>query len=113
MPDQIAQKGDYLMQKLKALQKKHPILLDARGKGLLIGLEYPTAEIGRAVSEALFQRGVVTGAALMNARVNRIEPPGVTSFETLDAIVSKLDEAMSAVAQEFVEGQTQSVTKVN
>lgn len=113
MPDQIAQKGDYLMQKLKALQKKHPILLDARGKGLLIGLEYPTAEIGRAVSEALFQRGVMTGAALMNARVNRIEPPGVTSFETLDAIVSKLDEAMAAVAQEFVEGQTQSVTKVN
>jgi putrescine aminotransferase len=109
MPAQIAQKGDYLMQKLKALQKRHPILLDVRGKGLLIGLEYPTSEIGRAVSEALFQRGVVTGRALNNARVNRIEPPGVTSFETIDAIVSKLDEALSAVAQEFALVPTRSV----
>ena len=109
IPGQIAQKGAYLMQKLKSLQKRHPILLDVRGKGLLIGLEYPTAEIGRAVSEALFQRGVVTGSALKNARVNRIEPPGVTSFETLDAIVSKLDEAMSAVAQGFVQDRTPPV----
>jgi putrescine aminotransferase len=109
MPDQIAQKGDYLMRKLKALQKRHPILLDVRGKGLLIGLEYPTPEIGRAVSEALFQRGVVAGRALNNARVNRIEPPGVTSFETIDAIVSKLDEALSAVAQEFALVPTRSV----
>jgi putrescine aminotransferase len=53
MPDQIAQKGDYLMQKLKALQKRHPILLDVRGKGLLIGLEYPIPEIGRAVPNAV------------------------------------------------------------
>ena len=69
------------MKKLKALQKKHSILVDVRGKGLLIGLEYPTPEMGWAVSKGLFKRGVVTGGTLNNARVNRIEPPGIISYE--------------------------------
>lgn len=113
IPDQIAQKGDYIMAKLTELQKRHPILLDVRGKGLLIGLEYPTPEIGKAVSEALFQRGVLTGEAFNNARVNRIEPPGMISVATIDAIVAKLDEALSAVAHEFALSPIQSVTQAD
>jgi putrescine aminotransferase len=102
IPDMIAAKGDYIMQKLKILQKKHPILLDVRGKGLLIGLEYPTPEIGKAVSELLFQNGVLAGGALNDTRFIRIEPPGVISFETIDLIIYKLDTTMSTIAQEFV-----------
>lgn len=101
IPDQIAQKGDYIMEKLKDLQRRHPILLDVRGKGLLIGLEFPTREIGSAVSQALFQRGVVTGGAFNNEKIIRIEPAGVISFETIDKILANLDETMSIVAQEF------------
>ena len=41
------------------------------------GLEYPTPEIGWAISKGLFIRGVVTGGTLKNASVNRIEPPGI------------------------------------
>ena len=110
IPNQIARKGNYMMEKLKVLQKRHTILLDVRGKGLLIGLEYPTSKIGRAVSEALFIRGVVTGRALNNAKVIRIEPPGVTSLKTIDTIVSKLDEALSAIAQDLALGPVQPVT---
>jgi len=53
---------------------------------------------------------VLTGEAFNNARVNRIEPPGMISVETIDAIVSKLDEALSAVAHEFALRPIQSVT---
>ena len=56
-----------------------------------MGLEYPTEEIGWAVSKGLFKRGVLTGGTLNTAKVNRIEPPGIISYETLDAVVSKLD----------------------
>ncbi len=98
LPGQIREKGAYLMGKLRKLQKKHDILRDVRGKGFLIGLEYPTPEIGWAVSKGLFKRGIMTGGTLNNAKVNRIEPPGILSYETLDKIVARLDETLAEVA---------------
>jgi len=95
LPRQIEEKGVYLMDKLIALKEKHRILVDVRGKGLLVGLEYPTEEIGWEVSKGLFKRGVLTGGTLNNAKVNRIEPPGIISYETLDAVVSRLDETLT------------------
>ncbi len=97
LPRQIAEKGAYLMDKLIALKAKHRILVDVRGKGLLVGLEYPTEEIGWKVSKGLFKRGVLTGGTLNNAKVNRIEPPGIISYETLDVVVSRLDETLTEV----------------
>ncbi|MCP4895402.1 MAG: putrescine aminotransferase [bacterium] len=97
LPRQIAEKGAYLIDKLIALKAKHRILVDVRGKGLLVGLEYPTEEIGWEVSKGLFKRGVLTGGTLNNAKVNRIEPPGIISYETLDTIVSRLDETLTEV----------------
>jgi putrescine aminotransferase len=99
LPGQIQEKGDYLMEKLKGLQAKHPILVDVRGKGFLIGLEYPTEEMGWAVSKGLFKRGIMTGGTLNNSKVNRIEPPGILSYETIDTIVEKLDETLAEVAE--------------
>jgi putrescine aminotransferase len=101
IPEKIAEKGAYLLEKLKELQKKHPILVDIRGKGLLIGLEYPTPQIGWAVSKGLFKRGIMTGGTLNNAKVNRIEPPGIIAYRTIDTIISKLDETLSEVEDEF------------
>ena len=101
LPGQIQEKGDYFMEKLRNLQTKHPILVDVRGKGFLIGLEYPTAEMGWAVSKGLFKRGIMTGGTLNNAKVNRIEPPGILSYETIDTIIEKLDETLVEVADEF------------
>ena len=75
--------------------------MDVRGKGLLIGLEYPTPEIGWAVSKGLFKRGVMTGGTLNNAKVNRIEPPGIISYETIDVVIARLDETLSEVAEDF------------
>ncbi|SDK03019.1 putrescine aminotransferase [Natronincola ferrireducens] len=101
LPAQIDEKGKYMMGKLYELQKKHPILVDIRGKGLLIGLEYPTAEMGWGVSKGLFKRGVMTGGTLVNSKVNRIEPPGIISYETIDTIIERLDETLTEVEEEF------------
>lgn len=101
LPGQIREKGSYFMGKLIELQKKHSIVVDVRGKGFLIGLEYPTAEIGWAVSKGLFKRGIMTGGTLNNARVNRIEPPGIISYKTIDTIISCLDETLAEVTVQF------------
>jgi putrescine aminotransferase len=101
LPGQIKEKGEYFMQKLVELQKKYNILVDVRGKGFLIGLEYPTPEMGWAVSKGLFKRGVMTGGTLNNAKVNRIEPPGIIGYDTIDTILAKLDETLAEVQNEF------------
>ena len=101
LPTQIKEKGEYFMEKLEQLQQKHSILVDVRGKGLLIGLEYPTPEIGWAVSKGLFKRGIVTGGTLNNAKVNRIEPPGIIRYETIDTVIARLDETLTEVTQEL------------
>jgi putrescine aminotransferase len=101
LPRQIAEKGAYLLDKLIALKAKHPVLVDVRGKGLLVGLEYSQEEIGWEVSKGLFKRGVLTGGTLNNVKVNRIEPPGIISYETLDVVVAKLDETLTEVQTKF------------
>jgi 4-aminobutyrate aminotransferase len=35
-----AVQGEYIMSHLRAMQKKHPIMGDVRGKGLMIGVEF-------------------------------------------------------------------------
>lgn len=101
LPEQIKEKGNYLMEKLRELQQKYSILEEIRGKGFLIGLEYPSPEIGWAVSKGLFKRGVMTGGTLNNAKVNRIEPPGIIRYETLDRIVAILDQTLQDVETQF------------
>ncbi len=98
LPGQIKEKGEYMMDKLLKLKEKYDILVDVRGKGFLIGLEYKTPEIGWAISKGLFKRKVMTGGTLNNAKVNRIEPPGILSYETIDIIIQRLDETLTEVA---------------
>jgi len=100
LPAQIKEKGKYFMDQLDKLKEKYSILVDVRGKGFLIGLEYTTPEIGWAVSKGLFKRGIMTGGTLNNAKVNRIEPPGIISYETVDIIIKRLDETLAEVSGE-------------
>lgn len=101
LPGQIHEKGEYFMEKLDKLKEKYSVIEDIRGKGFLIGLEYRTPEIGWAVSKGLFKRGIMTGGTLNNAKVNRIEPPGIISYETIDIILQRLDETLEEVTQKF------------
>lgn len=99
LPGQIKEKGTYLMAQLEKLKEKHPALVDVRGKGFLIGLEYQTPEIGWAVSKGLFKRGIMTGGTLNNAKVNRIEPPGIIAYKTIDTIIERLDETLTEISE--------------
>lgn len=101
IPKQAAEKGEYLMGKLKELQEKHPALVEVRGKGLLIGLEFVESDVGYAVAKAMFSRKVMVSGTLNNAKVIRIEPPLIQSYETMDKVVERLDESLTEVEKQF------------
>jgi acetylornithine/N-succinyldiaminopimelate aminotransferase len=88
--------GAYLQQGMMALKKKFPqLVLDVRGKGLLLGVEF-SAEVNPIVQDFL-QEGVIIYASKGN--VVRLLPPLIIEKEEIDIfleIASKIFERHSS-----------------
>ena len=98
LPGQATEKGDYILGKLEALRQKFPnILKEVRGMGLLIGMEFPSNEIGYKVAAGLFSRNVLTAGTLTNARTIRIEPALNISYELLDEMLDRLEDTLASI----------------
>jgi putrescine aminotransferase len=98
LPGQAAQKGDFLLRELGCLQQQYPeVLKEAHGKGLLIGMEFPTQEIGWKVASGLFKRGVLVAGTYSRAQVIRIEPALGISTELLQEMLNRLEDTLREV----------------
>ncbi len=96
IPKMAAEKGAYILEKLDTLKEQHPdILKDVRGKGLLIGMEFPTDDVGFKLAKDLFDQRVLVGGTLNNARVIRIEPPAIISYEQIDIVLKALEKTLA------------------
>lgn len=61
--------------RLATLRARYPSILSAcRGKGLLVGLEFPSDAVGYECAAALFRRGVLVAGTYSKARTSRIDP---------------------------------------
>jgi len=99
--------GAAMLSRLQAMQEKHRIIGDVRGKGLLLGLELVkdrrTKElVSKDTTKALFQECLRRGLVAMSyTPVIRLNPPlnidEATALEGLDI----LDEALGAVARDW------------
>jgi 4-aminobutyrate aminotransferase len=98
-----AEVGAFLIDRLRELQQKHPIIGDVRGKGLMIGIELvrdrvtkerATTERDRVV-DACFARGLLVLGAGRNAI--RLSPPLVLSKAQAATAVDILDRSISAL----------------
>lgn len=99
LPGQAATKGAYLLEQLAGLQRRYPqVLVDAHGLGLLIGMEFPSDEIGYACAAALFKRGVLVAGTYSKARTIRIEPPLTIPMELLKEMLNRLEDSFKEIA---------------
>jgi putrescine aminotransferase len=95
LPGQAAATGDYLLGELQAMRRRFPDhWLEARGLGLLIGLEFVDTEFGYAVAAGLFRRGVLVAGTLLNARTLRLEPALNIPRPMVDEILEKLADTL-------------------
>lgn len=90
LPQQAAEKGAYLMEKLRAL--KLPVIREVRGLGLMVGIELKqkVAPYIKALQE---KRIIALNAGLT---VIRLLPPLVITYEQLDKVVAALAEVLTA-----------------
>jgi putrescine aminotransferase len=101
LPAQAAATGDYFLRALHQLQQRFPrILVDVRGLGLLIGLEFPDSDTGYEVAAGLFRRGVLVAGTLLNCKTIRIEPALNIRRELVDEVLEKLQEVLVCLARD-------------
>ena len=99
LPGQAAEKGRFLLRELAMLGGKYPqVLTEVRGKGLLIGLEVPTDEIGFRCAAGLFKRGVLVAGTYSKARTIRIEPALGIPMDLLGELLTRLEDTFREIA---------------
>ncbi|HWC69135.1 MAG TPA: aminotransferase class III-fold pyridoxal phosphate-dependent enzyme [Acidimicrobiales bacterium] len=88
--------GARLRAGLAAVATRQPLLTAVRGRGLMIGLDFPDHDTAHAVEQAAFHRGVLP--LTCGERSLRLAPPLVITEAQVDVAVRVLDDAIAAVA---------------
>jgi ornithine--oxo-acid transaminase len=89
--ERSAELGDYLLGRLRALDS--PLVREARGRGLFIGLELDTTRTSaRRVAEILLRHGVLTKDT--HGTVLRFAPPLTITRAQLDGAVTRIRRAL-------------------
>ncbi len=99
--------GKVLKDGLEQLMKRHPLIGDVRGRGLLLGMElvkdretktYATEECVRLL-DACKARGLLIGKGGLYGNVVRLAPPISINREQIDFMLGVMDEALAEVAK--------------
>ena len=98
--DNALARGQQLCDGLVELQKKHPIIGDIRGIGLMRGAEFvhgdksPAAEELEMVLEEMKNRGFIIGKNGVARNVMAFQPPLVITASDVDNVLNALDDVL-------------------
>lgn len=88
----VQQLGEYLIDALKKLQKKHNCIVDVRGSGLLIGIELDSSIDGKAITSTAREEGYIINCAGHNTI--RLAPPLIITKSEIDGLISCFDKIL-------------------
>jgi putrescine aminotransferase len=98
---QAAEKGEYLLRHMNAMAARHPQVMKlARGRGLMLGMEFVDNDLGYEVAKQLFARNILISGTYINARVLRVEPALTIEYPQLDRFLQALEESLIQVARD-------------
>jgi len=91
------ERGEQLLAGVRRTRERYPaVIADARGAGLLVGVELRSEGYGGSIIPELLKRGVTAAWTLNQQRVIRLEPPLVVTAAEVDAALQAFDEAVGA-----------------
>jgi predicted acetylornithine/succinylornithine family transaminase len=97
--------GEYLRQKLLALQGKFDGLRQVRGEGLMIGIEF--ASNVKPLAERLLEAGFITN--VVHDKIMRLLPPYIIEKQHIDAFISAFEKILlTSVQPSAVSGQPET-----
>ncbi|MGH2503730.1 MAG: aspartate aminotransferase family protein, partial [Ktedonobacterales bacterium] len=106
LPGQAAQKGEVALRRLRALAERIPAIGEARGLGLMLGVELvtdrerrtPAAALAREVRRYCREHGVLVGVGGSEGNVVRIQPPLVISQADLDEALDVIGAGIESLS---------------
>lgn len=107
LPQNAEKMGNYLQDKLRALQDKYPYIGDVRGLGLMTGVEFsipnsggkPDKEMATRVLEACLARNLLILNCGTYGNVIRLIPPLIITQEQIDEALTIFEEALHSVLE--------------
>lgn len=106
LPENAANKGLYLREKLEVLQKRYPQIGNIRGKGLMIGVEFsypdsgkPDKDTCKAVAKAAVDKRLLLLTCGTYENVIRFIPPLIVTQAQIDEGLAIFEEALQSVLQ--------------
>ena len=105
LPKHAAELGEHVLKRLKGAQEERQYIGDARGSGLMIGVEFvkdkktkePWPEMAREIRLESYKRGVIVELGGHYGNVIRFLPPLVLTKELADRGVDAFLDAVKAV----------------
>jgi 4-aminobutyrate aminotransferase len=103
LPENAAKMGNYLMGRLRDLQRDHPCIGDVRGRGLMVGVEFTTSDgqpdkhSAKAVLAACIERRLLLLSCGSYENVIRWIPPLIVNESQLDDAVAIFKTALESV----------------
>lgn len=103
--DQVMAKEKLVKERLESIKKKHPIIGDVRGKGLMIGVELvkdaiktPATDEAKVVSQNCLKKGLFIGVGGVFGNVLRIQPPLVITNDQLDEALTIIEKSLAELS---------------
>jgi putrescine aminotransferase len=94
------ERGAALLAGARAIAARFPtVIADARGAGLLVGLELRHEGYAGAIIPELLKRGVTAAWTLNRQRVIRLEPALIVTADQIATALGALDEAVAVAAE--------------
>ncbi len=98
LPARAAEVGEYFFNGLKDAAKGHEdFVMEIRGQGLMIGIEFHRDEVGYEVSKGMFDHGILVAGTLINSKTIRIEPALTISYEEVDQVIHTFKEVLAGL----------------
>ncbi|MEN3047140.1 MAG: aminotransferase class III-fold pyridoxal phosphate-dependent enzyme, partial [Candidatus Hydrothermales bacterium] len=98
--DQVKEKGEYFLSKLLSVSKPE-VIKDIRGRGLMIGIELKEEYYAASIFSSLINNNIITAYTLNQPKVIRIEPPYTITYEQIDFVSFKIQEAINQTIELF------------
>ena len=91
--EHVTEVGTYFHQQLESLAKKHPAIVDVRGKGLMVAAELDSADLAKDVLAGMLERRILINRT--SETVLRFLPPYILGREHVDTAIPALDEVLT------------------
>ncbi|GMA51053.1 hypothetical protein GCM10025857_24100 [Alicyclobacillus contaminans] len=97
LPERAAAMGDYMLRGMREAVKGHEgKVVEVRGKGLLMAIEFVDNKVGYEVAKHMFEHGVLVAGTLVNAQTIRVEPPLTIGQAEADRVFEVLAGALAS-----------------